>query len=115
MIAGLTLGDTVIEIKSKNNSKEGLSFGIPDRWGTAAITYSLLEGLAGMKDSATIFERVKSRQDGRQQAKKNCCNGQIRSIGWVYFVLIQIFCKQSNCPFRGNGDNIVMRNFITTK
>jgi len=38
MIAGLTLGDTVIEIKSKNNSKEGLSFGIPDRWGAATIT-----------------------------------------------------------------------------
>ena len=70
MVAGLTLGDTVIEVKSKNNSKKDLSLGIPDRWGTAAITYSLLEGLAGMKDSATIFERVKSRQEGRQRAKR---------------------------------------------
>ena len=39
MVAGLTLGDTVIEVKSKNNSKKDLSLGIPDRWGTAAITY----------------------------------------------------------------------------
>jgi len=65
MIASLTLENTVIEVKSKNNSKEGLSFGIPDRWGAAAITYSLLEGLAGVKDTATIFERVKSHQEGR--------------------------------------------------
>ena len=70
MVASLTLKDTEIEVKSKNNLKKGLSFGIPDRWGTAAITYSLLEGLAGVKNSATIFERVKSRQDERQRAKR---------------------------------------------
>ena len=70
MVASLTLKDTEIEVKSKNNLKKGLSFGIPYRWGTAAITYSLLEGLAGVKNSATIFERVKSRQDERQRAKR---------------------------------------------
>jgi hypothetical protein len=59
MIAGLTLGDSVINVKSKDNSKEDLSFGIPDRWGAAAVTYSLLEGLAGVKDVATMFEKVK--------------------------------------------------------
>ena len=59
MIAGLTLGDAVIDVKSKDNSKEDLSFGIPDRWGAAAVTYSLLEGLAGVKDMATMFEKVK--------------------------------------------------------
>jgi hypothetical protein len=59
MIAGLTLGDSVIEVKSKNNQKEDLSFGIPDRWGAASVMYSLLEGLAGVKDIATMFERVR--------------------------------------------------------
>jgi hypothetical protein len=59
MIAGLTLGDAVIDVKSKDTSKEDLSFGIPDRWGAAAVTYSLLEGLAGVKDLATMFEKVK--------------------------------------------------------
>jgi hypothetical protein len=59
MIAGLTLGDAEVEIKPKDNSKEGLSFGIPDRWGAAAVTYALLEGLAGIKDTATMFEKVK--------------------------------------------------------
>lgn len=59
MIVGLTLGDAEIEIKSKDTSKEDLSFGIPDRWGAAAVTYALLEGLAGVKDTATMFEKVK--------------------------------------------------------
>ena len=59
MIAGLTLGDAEVEIKSKDTSKEDLSFGIPDRWGAAAVTYALLEGLAGVKDTATMFEKVK--------------------------------------------------------
>jgi hypothetical protein len=59
MIAGVTLGDSVIELKGKDTSKDDLSFGIPDRWGAAAVTYALLEGLAGVKDSATMFERVK--------------------------------------------------------
>ncbi len=59
LIAGLTLGDSVIDVKSKDTSKEDLSFGIPDRWGAAAVTYSLLEGLAGVKDTATMFEKVK--------------------------------------------------------
>ncbi|MES2517152.1 MAG: hypothetical protein V4585_03525 [Bacteroidota bacterium] len=59
MIAGVTLGDTLIELKGKDTSKDDLSFGIPDRWGAAAVTYALLEGLAGIKDTATMFERVK--------------------------------------------------------
>lgn len=59
MIAGLTLGDTVLDLKSKDTSKEDLSFGIPDRWGAAAVTYALIEGLAGVKDNATMFEKVK--------------------------------------------------------
>jgi hypothetical protein len=59
LIAGLTLGDSVIDVKSKDTSKDDLSFGIPDRWGAAAVTYSLLEGLAGIKDTATMFEKVK--------------------------------------------------------
>jgi hypothetical protein len=59
MIAGVTLGDSVMDVKGKDTSKNDLSFGIPDRWGAAAVTYALLEGLAGVKDTATQFERVK--------------------------------------------------------
>jgi len=59
MIAGLTLGDAVIDIKSQDQTKEDLSFGILDRWGAAAVIYALIEGLAGVKDNATMFEKVK--------------------------------------------------------
>ena len=44
-------------LRPKHTSKEDLSFGIPDRWSAAAVTYSLLEGLAGVKDTATMFEK----------------------------------------------------------
>lgn len=36
-----------------------VSFGIPDNWGAAAVTYALLEGLAGVTDEAAAFEAVR--------------------------------------------------------
>ena len=36
-----------------------VSFGIPDDWGAAAVTYALLEGLAGVKDTGVSFDKVR--------------------------------------------------------
>lgn len=36
-----------------------VSFGIPDSWGAAAVAYALIEGLAGIEDAATRFERAR--------------------------------------------------------
>ena len=35
-----------------------VSFGIPDDWGAAAVTYALIEGLAGAKDTGIAFSRA---------------------------------------------------------
>jgi hypothetical protein len=59
MIAGITLGDVLPNLASNDKTNDDLSFGIPDRWGAAAVTAALLEGLAGVKDTATMFEKVK--------------------------------------------------------
>lgn len=59
MIAGITLGDILPNVASNDKTNDDLSFGIPDRWGAAAVTAALLEGLAGIKDTATMFEKVK--------------------------------------------------------
>jgi len=34
------------------------SFGIPDGWGAGAVSYALVEGLAGVKDVGRAFDRV---------------------------------------------------------
>lgn len=36
-----------------------VSFGIPDGWGAAAVTYALIEGLAGVKDAGVSFDKVR--------------------------------------------------------
>ena len=34
-----------------------VSYGIPDNWGAAAVTYALIEGLAGVKDTGAAFSK----------------------------------------------------------
>ncbi len=55
-IAGITLSDEKV-----NFPESKLSFGIPDMWGAGALTYSLLEGLAGIIDDKKGFEKAKIR------------------------------------------------------
>ena len=35
-----------------------ISHGIPDHWGAAAVTYAIVEGLAGVKDTGVAFDRA---------------------------------------------------------
>ncbi len=51
MVAGMTLSDKpVFFMPSK------VSFGAPDNWAAAAITYALVEGLAGVKDLGVAYD-----------------------------------------------------------
>lgn len=52
-VFGLTLCDTPVYFAS-----DPISFGIPNSWGAAAVVYALIEGLAGVVDTSTAFERV---------------------------------------------------------
>ena len=91
MIAGVTLGDSVIELKGKDTSKDDFSFGIPDRWGAAAVTYALLEGLAGVKDTATDVRACKIITSlGSYWRKRSICNCKIRSVRRLCILSIQI-------------------------
>jgi len=49
-ILGLTLGKTEASFHPGP-----ISFGIPNGWSAAAVTYALIEGLAGVVDTATTF------------------------------------------------------------
>lgn len=53
MVCGLTLGDQPAWFEPSD-----VSYGIPDNWGAAAVVYALVEGLAGVVDKGTAFDRV---------------------------------------------------------
>ncbi|HEY3594155.1 MAG TPA: hypothetical protein VGL13_09775, partial [Polyangiaceae bacterium] len=53
LIAGVTLGHDDMWLEPSE-----LSYGIPDNWGAAAVTYALIEGLAGVVDEGVAFDRV---------------------------------------------------------
>ncbi|MDX2189988.1 MAG: hypothetical protein SFY32_09005 [Bacteroidota bacterium] len=51
-IGGITLSD-----QDPYFAAGDVSFGIPDRWGAAAVGYGLIEGLAGVKDLDVTFSK----------------------------------------------------------
>jgi len=53
MIAGVTLSD-----KPHFFMPSRISYGAPDGWSAAAVTYALVEGLAGVKDEGVAFDTV---------------------------------------------------------
>lgn len=53
-VLGMTLSDSPVYFPPNP-----LSYGIPRGWGAAALTYALVEGLAGVVDESTAFERVR--------------------------------------------------------
>jgi hypothetical protein len=52
-VLGMTLSDAPVYFPPSP-----ISYGIPHGWGAAALTYALVEGLAGVVDTAAAFERV---------------------------------------------------------
>lgn len=53
MIAGLTLADNYYDL-----FKSDVSYGIPDNWAAGAVMFSLMEGLAGVKDDGIAFDKA---------------------------------------------------------
>jgi hypothetical protein len=53
-VLGVTLCDAPVFFMP-----ETVSFGIPDKWGAAAVVYALVEGLAGVKDVGVAFDKVR--------------------------------------------------------
>jgi len=53
MVLGITLCDNKVFFMP-----ERVSFGAPDNWGAAAVTYALVEGLAGVKDEGVAFDKT---------------------------------------------------------
>jgi hypothetical protein len=52
-VMGLTLSDYPVFFEPSI-----ISWGIPDNWGAAAVVYSLIEGLAGIKDKGVAFDKL---------------------------------------------------------
>jgi hypothetical protein len=53
MILGLTLSDAPVFLPPWND----ISYGMPNNWGAAALVFSLLEGLGGIKDEGVAFDK----------------------------------------------------------
>jgi hypothetical protein len=53
MIAGITLSDSPLFFMPSE-----VSFGAPDAWSSAAVTYALVEGLAGIKDAGVAYNKA---------------------------------------------------------
>ena len=53
-VLGVTLCDTPVFFMPGT-----VSYGIPDNWGAGAVTYALIEGLAGVKDTGISFNKVR--------------------------------------------------------
>ncbi len=54
LVLGVTLSDRPVFFPP-----DPVSGGIPDNWGAAAVVYALVEGLAGVVDAATMYERAR--------------------------------------------------------
>jgi len=52
--AGITFSDRPVWFPQSD-----VSFGIPDAWGSAAVVYALIEGLAGLQDTGVAFDRAR--------------------------------------------------------
>ena len=81
-IAGITLSN-----KDLNFPQSKLSYGIPDMWGASALTYSLIEGLAGIIDDKKAFEKVnlKPRWASTDADKVTACAKYPASNGYVRY------------------------------
>jgi hypothetical protein len=53
-VLGLTLSDRPVHVRPAD-----ISFGGPDNWAAAAVTYALVEGLSGVVDTDRAFETVR--------------------------------------------------------
>ncbi len=53
MVLGLTLSDQPLQVPVSD-----VSYGIPDKWGAAAVVRALMEGLAGARDMAPAMDVV---------------------------------------------------------
>ena len=54
LVGGITLSDQPVQFPASP-----ISHGIPDMWGSAALVYALLEGLAGVVDTGKAFDRAR--------------------------------------------------------
>jgi hypothetical protein len=53
-VPGITFSDKPVWFPQSD-----LSFGIPDAWGSAAVVYALIEGLAGIQDAGVAFDQAR--------------------------------------------------------
>lgn len=82
MILGVTLSDHEVFFKPSM-----VSDGIPDNWGAAAVTYALVEGLAGIKDQGNAFNKVllSPRWEAANENKVNATIKYEASKGYVSY------------------------------
>lgn len=81
-VLGMTLSDQPVYF-----APDPISFGIPNGWSAAAVAYAMVEGLAGVVDQATGFDRVDfaPRWVAADLAKAEVCITYPASRGYVAY------------------------------
>lgn len=87
-----------------------ISYGIPDKWGAAAIIYALIEGLAGVKDNDVTFHDVmlSPRWEASGTKEVNVSVRYEASDGYVYYRYTKDEDKLK-LSFTGNFNTLTLR------
>jgi hypothetical protein len=113
LVAGITTSDAPASL-----GINPISFGIPNGWCAAAVLYALVEGLAGVVDSATEFERalIAPRWAATEEDKAEVAVVYPASRGYVaYNYAHDVASKTITLDVTGSGNNADLHVLLPQK
>lgn len=113
MVLGVTLCDGPAWFAPSD-----VSYGIPDNWGAGAVTYALVEGLAGVVDRGLAFDRaeIAPRWPGARVDEAEVCIRYAASAGYVAYHYRHIAAKRRiEATVTGSGDTATCRFLLPAK
>jgi len=104
LVAGLTTSDAPVWLPAPP-----ISYGIPRGWGAAALTYALIEGLAGVVDQSVAFGRalVAPRWSAAEVEQAEVVVHYPASNGYIaYRYHYDLGCSTLNLTVTGSGERV---------
>lgn len=110
-IAGITLSD----MQKPYYKTTDVSFGIPDKWGSAACVYGLIEGLVGVVDTGIAMQsvRISPRWAATSETKVSTTIKYEASGGYVSYNY-ELLENSVNLLFTGNANTFELEVLIPT-
>jgi len=101
-VMGLTLSDYPVFFEPSI-----ISWGIPDNWGSAAVVYALIEGLAGIKDTGVAFDHaVLAPRWAASQVKNVAATARYEASGGYVSYQYSLEPNDLTVTFTGNAARI---------